>query len=202
VACKEPLFAQIGYRERTDKVVGILETGKLPPEDICLKIAAACNVAAERVTLLAARTASLAGTVQVVARSIETALHKMHELGYELKRVVSGFGTAPLPPVAPDDLAGIGRTNDAILYGGDVTLWVYEEDDARLAELGLRIPSAASRDFGEPFSVVFERYGRDFYKIDPLLFSPAVVTLVNLSSGRSFRFGELRPDVLAKSFGG
>jgi methenyltetrahydromethanopterin cyclohydrolase len=121
-------------------------------------------------------------------------------LGYDLANVVSGFGSAPLPPVAADDLAGIGRTNDAILYGGQVTLWV-RDSDARLAEIGPQIPSSASRDFGEPFAAIYERYGRDFYKIDPLLFSPAVVTLVDLTSGKLHHFGQMRPDVLGKSFG-
>ena len=199
VACKEPLFEHLGYRESAQRVVGVLETSKLPTDEICQKIAAACNVTPANVTLLVARTASIAGTVQVVARSVETALHKMHELGFDLKNVVSGFGSAPLPPVAADDLVGIGRTNDAILYGGEVTLWV-RDDDARLAEIGPKIPSSASRDFGEPFAAIFERAGRDFYKIDPMLFSPAVVTLNNLTSGKSLRFGELRADVIAKSF--
>lgn len=198
-ACREPLFDQIGFRERADRVVGVLETGKLPSDEMCQKIAEQCGVAPADVTLLVARTASLAGTVQVVSRSVETALHKLHELGYDLKRVASGFGTAPLPPVAADDLVGIGRTNDAVLYGGEVTLWVHD-DDTRLAEIGPQVPSCASRDFGEPFAAVFERYGRDFYKIDALLFSPAVVTLVNLATGRTHRFGQLRPDVLTRSF--
>lgn len=198
VACREPLFEQLAVRERADQVVGVLETSKLPTDEVCQKIAEQCGVSPDRVTLLAARTASIAGTVQVVARSVETALHKLHEVGYDLKNVVSGYGAAPLPPVAADDLIGIGRTNDAILYGGEVTLWV-KDDDARLAEIGPQVPSSASRDFGEPFAAVFERYGRDFYKIDPLLFSPAVVTFVNLTTGKSHCFGELRPDILAKS---
>jgi len=198
-ACREPLFEQIGYREQASRVVGVLESAKLPTDEVCEKIAAQCHVAPENVTLLVARTASLAGTIQVVARSVETALHKLHELGYDLTKVVSGFGTAPLPPVAADDLIGIGRTNDAVLYGGEVTLWVSDSDE-RLAEIGPRVPSCASRDFGEPFAAIFERSGRDFYKIDPLLFSPAVVTLVNLATGKSHRFGQLRPDVLMKSF--
>jgi len=88
-----------------------------------------------------------------------------------------------------------------VLYGGDVTLWV-RDDDARLADIGPKIPSSASRDYGEPFAAVFERYGRDFYKIDPLLFSPAAVTLVNVASGKAHRFGQLRPDVLRRSFEG
>jgi len=199
VARREPLFDQLGYKEVSDRIVGVLETSKLPTPEVCRKIAEQCQVTPDHVILLAARTASIAGTVQVVARSVETALHKLHELGYDLKNVASGFGSAPLPPVAADDLAGIGRTNDAILYGGQVTLWV-RDADARLAEIGPRVPSNASRDFGEPFGTVFERSGRDFYKIDPLLFSPAVVTLVNLTSGRAHRFGQLRPDVLSKSF--
>jgi methenyltetrahydromethanopterin cyclohydrolase len=197
-AGKEPLFEQLGYREKPDRVVGVLETSKLPPDDVCQRIAADCGVSPKDVVLLAARTASIAGTVQVVARSVETALHKLHELGYELKNVVSGFGSAPLPPVAADDLTGIGRTNDAILYGGQVTLWVRDSDE-RLAEIGPRVPSSSSSDFGEPFAAIFERYGRDFYKIDPLLFSPAEITFVNLTTGRSHRFGQVRPDILRRS---
>jgi methenyltetrahydromethanopterin cyclohydrolase len=200
IAGREPLFEKLGYREKADRVVGVLEASKLPTEEVCEKIATQCGVRPEHVTLVVARTASIAGTIQVVARSIETALHKLHELGYDLKKVVSGLGTAPLPPVAADDLVGIGRTNDAVLYGGDVTLWV-RDDDARLAEIGPKIPSSASRDFGEPFANVFERYGRDFYKIDPLLFSPAAITFVNLTSGKEHRFGQVRPDVLQRSFG-
>jgi len=200
VACREPLFEHFGYREQVDRVVGVLESAKLPTDEVCEKIASQCGVSPGNITLLVARTASVAGTVQVVARSVETALHKMHELGYDLRKVASGLGCAPLPPVAADDLVGIGRTNDAVLYGGEVTLWV-RDDDARLSDIGPRIPSCASRDFGEPFPAIFERSGHDFYKIDPLLFSPAVITLVNLTSGRAHRFGELRPDVLQRSFG-
>jgi methenyltetrahydromethanopterin cyclohydrolase len=199
VAGRESLFEELGCRETSDRVVGILESSKLPPAEVCGQIAEQCQVTPDHVILLVARTASLAGTVQVVARSVETALHKMHELGFDLASVVSGFGAAPLPPVAANDLAGIGRTNDAILYGGQVTLWIQADDD-QLAELGPKIPSNSSTDFGEPFAEIFERSGRDFYKIDPLLFSPAEVTLVNLVSGRRHHFGTLRPDVLARSF--
>ncbi|HZN36884.1 MAG TPA: methenyltetrahydromethanopterin cyclohydrolase [Pirellulaceae bacterium] len=198
-ACREPLFEHLGYREQAARVVGVLETSKLPTEEVCRKIAEQCGVAPEKLTLLVARTASIAGTVQVVARSVETGLHKLHELGYDLKNIISGFGSAPLPPVAADDLVGIGRTNDAILYGGDVTLWV-RDDDARLAQIGPQIPSSASRDYGEPFAAIFQKAGRDFYKIDPLLFSPAAVTLNNLATGKSHRFGQLRPDVLSRSY--
>ncbi len=196
---REKLFDDIGYREAGDVAVGVLESAHLPAADICQHLANDCGVESENLTLLVAPTASLAGTVQVVARTIETALHKMHELGFNLARVVSGFGVAPLPPVAANDLQGIGRTNDAVLYGGEVTLWI-TGDDASIRELGPRVPSSASPDHGQPFGEIFERYERDFYKIDPLLFSPAVVQLVSLESGCSYRFGKMLPDVLRQSF--
>jgi methenyltetrahydromethanopterin cyclohydrolase len=201
VGSREKLFEEIGHREQAAHVVGVLETRQTPPDAVCRQLAADCGVDPRGLTLLYAPTASLAGSIQVVARSVETALHKMHEIGFDLQAVVSGFGIATLPPIAKDDLAGIGRTNDAILYGAEVTLWV-TTDDATIERLGPQIPSSASRDYGEPFASIFERYGRDFYKIDPLLFSPAVVTLVSLQSGRSFRFGRLNAEVLARSFGG
>ena len=138
--------------------------------------------------------------MQIVARSLETALHKLFELGFDLHRIESGYGTAPLPPVAGDDLEAIGRTNDAILYGGEVTLWMHGSD-ADLEAIGPRVPSSALPDFGTPFAEIFARYHRDFYAIDPHLFSPAVVTFVNLDTGRSFRFGRTLPEVVRKSFG-
>ena len=151
-------------------------------------------------TIVYAPTASLAGTVQVVARSLETALHKLHELGFDLSRVQSGTGTAPLPPVAGEDLAGIGRTNDAILYGGEVTLWV-TGDDQSIEQLGAQIPSSSSEDYGRPFIEIFRQYDNDFYKIDPHLFSPAIININNLETGSYFRYGKFNVDVLAKSFG-
>jgi methenyltetrahydromethanopterin cyclohydrolase len=200
-AGKETLFDDIGHRETAEKVVGVLESSKLPPEAICAKIAADCGVSVDHVTLLAARTASLAGTIQVVARTVETALHKMHTIGFDLQRVVAGYGVAPLPPVGKDDLSAIGWTNDAVLYGGEVTLWV-RGDDEMVSTLGPRVPSCESGDYGEPFAAVFERYQRDFYKIDPLLFSPAAITFVNLDTGRVQRFGEVNAAVLSRSFSG
>lgn len=195
----EAIFEEIDHRESPAQVVGVLETSKLPDDEVCQFIASKCGVTPAHVTLLVARTASLAGTMQVVARSVETALHKMHELGFDIRQVISGFGIAPLPPVAKDDLTAIGWTNDAVLYGAEVTLWVQGSDDP-LQELGPKTPSSASADHGRPFGEIFEHYDRDFYKIDPLLFSPAVVSLVNVETGNSFRFGKTDAEVLHRAF--
>jgi methenyltetrahydromethanopterin cyclohydrolase len=151
------------------------------------------------VTLLAAPTASIAGGVQIVARSVETTLHKLAELKFDLSRVQSAEGWAPLPPVAADDLTAIGRTNDAVLYGARVILQVTGDDDS-LEELVLEVPSCASRDFGEPFSTIFARYNHDFYAVDPLLFSPAEVMFQNLDTGRCYAAGVVAKQVLEKSY--
>lgn len=199
---KEALLDELGMVESdVPNVVGVFETGQLPTDAICEQLASECGVAPHAVTICVARTSSMAGTVQVVARSLETALHKIHELGFDLHQVRSGFGTAPLPPVAANDLVGIGRTNDAVLYGGQVTIWV-EAEDAALAELVERIPSQSSSDFGVPFREIFDRYHGDFYQIDPLLFSPAKVTLINLRSGHAFTAGRCHDRILQQSFFG
>lgn len=199
-ANREKIFEDIGFAEKPSSAIGILETREMPTAAVVRSLASACNVAPADLVLLVAPTASQAGTLQVVARSVETALHKLYELGFDLDRIESGWGLAPLPPVAADDLEAIGRTNDAILYGGQVTLWT-RGDDASLEAIGPQIPSRSSEDYGEPFVKIFARYDHDFYRIDRHLFSPALVRLVNLDSGRSFSFGECLPEVLQSSFG-
>jgi methenyltetrahydromethanopterin cyclohydrolase len=195
----EAIFDAIGHRESPARVVGVLEGRKPPTPAIFAKVAEACRVSPADVTLLIAPTASLAGCVQVVARSVETALHKLSEVGFDLSRIVSAYGSAPLPPVARDDLAAIGRTNDAILYGARVVLAVTGDDDS-LHQVGHGVPSSSSRDYGEPFASIFARYNHDFYAVDPLLFSPAEVAFQNIETGRVHLFGRPAPDVVARSF--
>lgn len=182
--------------------VGVLESDRLPGADVIAEIATACGVPASRVCLGVAAVTSVAGCVQVVSRSVETALHKLHALGFDLSTVVSATGLAPLPPCAKpgDTVGGIGRTNDAMLYGAKVTLWTNAPDD-QIEAVAANIPSNTSADYGQPFARIFKQYGYDFYKVDPMLFSPAVVTIHSLASGRTWRAGELAPDILRASFG-
>jgi methenyltetrahydromethanopterin cyclohydrolase len=198
---KEALFDDIGLRESPEVAVGVLETRKMPTPEVMAYLAERTRVQGERLTVAVAPASSLAGTVQVVARALETALHKLHELKFDLAKVVSGVGYAPLPPVGKDELQAIGWTNDAILYAGRVDLWVRAEDD-EVATLGPKVPSNSSAMHGEPFAEIFRAAGGDFYKIDPMLFSPAVVRVMNLGTGRRQEFGEVAEAVLARSFGG
>lgn len=196
----EAIFRELEYREEATAVVGILEASEFPTEAVLKEIASKCKIDVDQVALLVAPTASIAGNLQVVARSVETTLHKLHTLGFDLTRVESGCGVTPIPPVAADDLQGIGRTNDAILYGGRVTLWI-NGDDESLETLGPKVPSRSSAAYGKPFLKIFEEAGRDFYKIDSHLFSPAEVVFHNVDTGRVHVFGATNPAVLRESFG-
>jgi methenyltetrahydromethanopterin cyclohydrolase len=194
----EPIFADIEYRDAATLAVLTLESNRLPGPEAAAWIAGKCGVAPERLFLLVAPTASLAGSVQIAARIVETGLHKMHEVGFDIATVHSGFGSCPLAPVAADDLTAIGRTNDAVLYGGRAWYTVRTED-AAIESVIEGLPSVASSDYGVPFGELFRRHGGDFYKIDPLLFSPAEVTITNAVSGRTFHAGGVNTDVLRAS---
>lgn len=196
---REDLYEMLGLRERPETAVGLLEAAALPPEDVCRTLAEQAGVPPAALVLLVARTASIAGTLQVVARSLETALHKLHDLHFDVTRIRAGRGLAPLPPVPADDMVAIGRTNDAILYGGTVTLDVTGAA-AGLAEIGPRAVSGASPAAGATFLSLFERAGRDFYALDPALFAPATLELVSLTDGSRQRFGASSPDIVARSF--
>jgi methenyltetrahydromethanopterin cyclohydrolase len=199
-SARETVFEKHGYRETPDRTVGVLEGSKLPTADVFEYVANKTGVPADRTTLLIAPTASVAGNLQVVARVVETCLHKLFELGFDVRRVSSAWGVAPLSPVAKGDLTGIGRTNDSILYGGRVSLLVRGDDDS-IADVGPRVPACSTASYGRPFLEIFEAAGRDFYKIDPHLFSPAEVTFQNLDTGRVQRFGRVALDIVRRSFG-
>ncbi|RMF39718.1 MAG: methenyltetrahydromethanopterin cyclohydrolase [Planctomycetota bacterium] len=197
---QEKLLTEFNVTECADQAVGVIETERLPDDELARRIANECRVSPERLTLAVAPTRSMAGCVQIVARSVETCLHKLHELGLPFSSVRSAWGVAPLCPPAPDFVQAIGRTNDAILYGAHVTLWMDAADEVLESAAG-GLPSCASRDFGRPFAEVFQEYDFDFYRIDPHLFSPAEVLLINARTGSSFRGGGVRSDLVQQSFG-
>jgi methenyltetrahydromethanopterin cyclohydrolase len=73
-------------------------------------------------------------------------------------------------------------------------------DDRAIEAVIDRLPASSSKDHGRLFYDLFKEHG-DFYKIDPLLFSPAQVTLVNAASGRVWSAGVIDEAMLRKSFG-
>lgn len=199
LAQREDLFKELAYVDTADSTCIVLETDKVPPSAVIEKIIRDTNVAVSKLTIILTPTCSIAGVVQIVGRVLEVALHKAHTLHFPLNHIVSGSGLAVLPPVANDFITGMGRTNDAILFGGEVHLNV-KGDDNTVAALAKNLPSSASKDYGKTFAEVFKFYELDFYKIDPLLFSPAKVTVTNLETGNVFKSGQLNASLIEASF--
>ena len=195
----EELIRELGGPEPTRRAVGVMETRRVPPPAVARQLAEAAGVAPDRLTLCIAPTASVAGGVQIAARTVETAMHKLHAVGFGVDRVRSGLGTAPLAPAGGEDGAALGRTNDAILYGSRVTLWI-DADGGELAELAPELPSSSSAQHGRPFAELLAEAGGDFYELDPKLFSPAAVTLIGLRDGAVRAAGEVREDLLTRSW--
>ena len=196
---KEELFDNIHYRDQADSACVVIETDTLPPVEVADKISSQCNIAPEKLTLIITPTSSLCGSLQVVARVLETALHKTHALGFPLRKVIDGAGSAPICPPSMDFMTAMSRTNDAILFAGQVHLFVQAEDKD-VEHLANSLPSSASSDYGKPFGEVFKDAGYNFYKIDPMLFSPARVTVTSLLSGNTFHAGKIDKALLDRSF--
>ncbi len=196
----EKLFGELGCRDEAETAAIVIEADKAPPPALVELVAKACKIAPEKLTVLYAPTSSLAGTVQIAARCLEVALHKAHELHFPLNDIVDGVATVPIPPPAPGFIEAMGRTNDAIIYAGRAQLYVTGEAEAA-KKLAHDLPSANSKDYGKPFAELFAAVKGDFYQIDPMLFSPAKVTVTSLETGDSFQNGTIDDAVLQRSFG-
>ncbi|MGR9073041.1 MAG: methenyltetrahydromethanopterin cyclohydrolase [Gammaproteobacteria bacterium] len=200
VCVKEELFGELEYQDRADETVLVIENDKIPPVEIVEKVASACRLDPSDLTIIVTPTSSIAGCVQVVGRVLEVAMHKAHALHFPLENIVDGSGSAPICPPHPDFIKAMGRTNDAILFAGQVHLFVKGSDE-EAEKLANELPSSTSGDYGKPFAEVFKDYGYDFFKIDAMLFSPASVIVTAVESGNSYRAGRLDEELLNKSFG-
>lgn len=203
LAGKEALFEELGYAERHEQGVLVLEVDRRPPAVIVDKLLRDCALAPAGLSLVLTPTTSLAGTVQIVARVLEVALHRVHALapglGFKLGDVVDGIASAPLPAPAADLGVAMGRSNDAILYGGRVHLSVVGEATAARA-LAQALPSCNSASFGKPFAELFAAAGHDFYQLDGALFAPAEVWVSHLPSGQTWHAGGLAMGLLRQQW--
>jgi methenyltetrahydromethanopterin cyclohydrolase len=191
-------YEVIEYEDDFDSAIIALESDHLPNGGVMEKIAEDCQVDVANMCAVVAPTASLVGSIQVAGRCVETAVYKLNELGFDTKKIVSGFGTAPVPPVKKDATRAMGTTNDATIYHGRIMLTMKAPD---IKEYLDKIPSNTSKGYGKPFYDIFKEASFDFYKIDTSLFSPAEVVINELSEGVVYHVGAVNPDVTLKSFG-
>lgn len=193
----EKRYEDLGYRDKADQAVLVLETDALPTEEVAGTIADTCGLAPEQVTLVAAPISGIVGAIQIAARSVERAMHRMMGLGFHPRQVRLGSGVSPVATPIRDTLRAIGRANDCVRYGASAAL-VVEAADEEIARILDQIPSSASRDYTTSFHELCTRHG-DFDKIDPSLFSPASVAITNAATGRTFFAGQVNLELLRNS---
>jgi methenyltetrahydromethanopterin cyclohydrolase len=195
------LYEEIQYTDDADEAVLVLESNTMPDAEVTAEIAKACNVEPEDLYIVVVPTASLAGSVQISARGIETGVHRLEVLGLDINRIKHAHGLIPISPLVGDDLKCMGSTNDCIMYCGRMYYSIDYEDVEELKGYVKSVPSMNSKDYGKPFYVTFKEAEFDFYKIDAASFAPAEVTVNELNSGKTFTSGKINPEVLLESFG-
>ena len=200
LAAKEEVLKEFAYKDSAKSTCIVLEVDSYPPVEIADKVAKDCGINADKLTFILTPTSSLAGVMQIAIRVLEVAMHKAHTLNFPMGKIIDGYGVTPVAPPGGDFMTGMGRTNDAILYGGMVQLFV-DCNDEEAEDLANKMPSNTSSDYGRPFGEIFKTYEYDFFKIDPMLFSPAKIIITNVKTGNNYTAGELNEAMLKTSFG-
>ncbi|WP_433624950.1 methenyltetrahydromethanopterin cyclohydrolase [Halomicrococcus sp. NG-SE-24] len=194
LVAEEEEFQRVGYTDTFEFAVLAVESDELPGDTVAEHVADLTGVETGSVFLPTFSTASLTGSVNVASRVGELAAFRLTELGYDPLDIVSVSGSAPVAPVAGDDETAIGRTNDALAYGGRAHLTVREEFD-RFDEL----PSTAAEEYGTPFERFFDDADWEFEEIPASVFAPAKVT-VDVVGGPTHVLGATDEELLAESF--
>ena len=195
-------YEEIGYKDDADIAILTLEADQLPGTDVTEAIAKDSGVSPENVYVLVAPTSSLVGSIQISGRVVENGTYKMLEfLHFDVNKVKHAAGIAPIAPVDPDGLKAMGKTNDAVLFGGRTYYYVESEEGDDIKSVAEKLPSSASDGYGKPFFDVFKEAEFDFYKIDKGMFAPAEVVINDLRTGEIFKAGYVNSELLQKSFG-
>jgi methenyltetrahydromethanopterin cyclohydrolase len=194
-------FDYISYRDHADSGVVTVQMTRPVTEEMAERMARACGLLPKNLYILASRHACLISTVQVPARVVELTMHRLALEKFDLGCIRHASCFAPVPPLVDDELTAFGRINDALIYGGEVNLYV-EAPDEILATLVPRVVTAASRIGGRSFSQLYREANFDFHAIPADMHTPAVLHMTNLSSGRTFSAGHFDHDVLRRSFFG
>ena len=200
LAAREPIIVELGLAERAGTAVLVVEASQPLPAEVAAEVAAACRISPAFLTVILAPTTSLAGSVQIAARALETAIGKAHRLKFPTGDILEGLASAPLAPPHPDSKVAMGRTNDSIIYGSQVQLFVTGPSEAA-RDLARQLPSTNSPAHGRFFADLYAEAGEDFYHLDAELFSPALVSVTAIEHGQTWTAGALEFGRVAASFG-
>lgn len=193
------VFEKIKYKDQYDSAVLLLETEMKPTNEAALEVSKMCNVKPENLYLVLTTSNTLAGSVQVSGRVVETGLYRLDFLGFDPLKVVYAVGFAPVMPPHPDPNVSVSREEDALIYGGSSQYIVDFENEEKLKEFSVKAPATTWPEYGKTSYEALKAVNFDWSKLDPSFFAIGAVTIVNRRTGKVLASGKIYPEMIKKS---
>ncbi|BFK88860.1 methenyltetrahydromethanopterin cyclohydrolase [Pseudoflavonifractor gallinarum] len=189
------------YRDPcTARAVAHLQTTELPGEEMTTQLAGEIGIDPSGLYLLAARTGTLAGAVQVCARNVEQTFPTLLDRGFNTDCVVQASGSAPIFGAVADEYVAYGRVNDCLIYGQETNLWV-DCTDEEIERILPDLTFDKNQDiYGVSFEELFARSGHNWAHVPRDWDAPCKINFHNLRTGHAFSSGRLGYDTLERSF--
>lgn len=195
----DPTVAAAGYIDRGQKVVAPLQVDRALTDDDFDWLARRCQVEPRDLYVLVAPSDSVVCAVQVVARTVDNAMHRLVSAGVGLFEVERLAGEAPLPPDGGDARQRLGRINDSLMYGSSVRATVSYEGE--LQAVADEVASQPADLRGLTFLEMFDRFDGDFHQIPLDVFCITSIEVRHPSSGSVAFAGRIDEARLAELLG-
>lgn len=190
------LFKKLEYKDSSNNAILVLECSSIPRTSVLESIAESCNVSPASLYVIVVPTNSIAGSVQISARVVETAIFRLNNLGFNPLKIVDGIGYCPIAPPLSSEEDAMCLTNTMLIYGGSVYLTVKDGVDQELVNKAI---SKASPVYGKPFKEIFEDAEHDFYKIPPETFATSELTIFSKSNNKLYHSGKVNEEVIIQA---
>lgn len=178
----------------------VVQAEEAPSDAWIRRLADAAGCAPSALSLVVAPQERMLGAAQIAGRMNENMIFTMERsLGLDVSVVVSIEGSAPVcPPGAKTKRGKILLPDDYLHYGAAAKLTLAPGSGLDAESLARDLAFCSLSIFGGLFIDLLEAAGGDFFKIPDIehINKLAVVEVFDPDQQRTFRAGELRPDLL------
>lgn len=194
----------VAYRDtEAKKAVGCLQITTLPDEELAQKIADAVGKDPSDLYLLASRTSTIVGAVQIIARNIEQAFATIADHpDFPIECIVQAVGYSPIATIEDDEIIAMGRVNDCLIYGAESTLYC-DCEDSLIEQMLEKLPLCKNESvYGIPFEEMFREAGCDWAHVPRDYDAPCKVNFINVRTNHFYSAGMIHYGVLERDFMG
>jgi methenyltetrahydromethanopterin cyclohydrolase len=190
------IYTAIDYSDDSETAIINIESMALPGEKEIDAIAKQCNTDPECVVALVAPANSIASSVVNSTRTVEWAMNRLFQLGYNINDIITASSATPIAPIRSDEHEFLGSSFDSISYYGMAQIYAKCHDD-RFKEA----TSISSKSYGKGFMTLVKESQGDLSKVDPAMFSPARLIVNGVQDGTLQGYGKLNAAMLMASYG-